>query len=97
MERIIVALSAPFIVDGIDLPVEASIGIVVAGAHGEDPTTLFQHADVAMYVAKNQGIGIFAYRPDLDLHSPERLSLLGQLARRSTPTSSSCTTSRRSP
>jgi len=75
------ALDQPFLVDGIDLDVEASIGVVVSGEHGEDSTTLLQRADVAMYVAKEKHVGIFAYDPGLDGHSPQRLALLGQLRR----------------
>ncbi|MGZ4807235.1 MAG: putative bifunctional diguanylate cyclase/phosphodiesterase, partial [Ilumatobacteraceae bacterium] len=75
------ALSTPFEVEGIDLSVEASIGVVMSGIHGGDAASLIQHADVAMYVAKDQGIGVFAYRPDLDLHTPARLALLGELRR----------------
>lgn len=78
-ENLNVALSEPFTVEGIDLAVEASIGVVVSGIHGSDATSLFQHADVAMYIAKEQGLGLFGYRPDLDVHSPERLALLGDL------------------
>ncbi len=57
------ALHAPFRVHDIDLDVEASIGIVVSGAHGQDPTTLLQHADIAMYVAKDHNLGVCAYDP----------------------------------
>jgi diguanylate cyclase len=56
-ERLRAALAATFTVDGIDLDVEASIGVVVSGEHGEDAATLLQRADVAMYVAKEQGLG----------------------------------------
>jgi len=50
-------------VHDIDLDVEASIEIVVAGAHGQDPTTLLRHADIAMYVAKDHNLGVCAYDP----------------------------------
>jgi diguanylate cyclase len=80
-ERLRGALSGTFTVDGIDLDIEASLGLVVSGLHGEDVATLLQRADVAMYVAKEQGLGIFVYDPDADGHSPERLTLLGDLRR----------------
>ena len=51
----------------IDLDVEASIEIVVAGAHGQDPTTLLRHADIAMYVAKDHNLGVCAYDPGWNL------------------------------
>jgi diguanylate cyclase len=75
------ALEAPFRVEGVDLDVEASIGVVLSGEHGQDTTTLLQRADVAMYVAKVQNLGIFAYDPSVDGHSPARLALLGDLRR----------------
>ena len=79
--RTLDALTQPFLVDGLDLEVEASIGVVLAGLHGDDATTLMQRADVAMYVAKNRGIGIFSYDPDADHHHPDRLALLSDLRR----------------
>jgi diguanylate cyclase len=74
-------LDAPFRIDGIDLDVEASVGIVLAGEHGEDATTLLQRADIAMYVAKAQNLGVFAYDPGADGNSPARMALLGELRR----------------
>jgi diguanylate cyclase (GGDEF)-like protein len=74
-------LEAPFHVEGIDLDVEASIGVVLSGEHGEDATTLLQRADIAMYVAKAKNIGVFAYDRDVDGHSPARLALVGEFRR----------------
>jgi diguanylate cyclase len=73
------ALETPFRVDEVDLDVEGSVGIVLSGEHGEDPTTLLQRADIAMYVAKSQNMGVFAYDPETDGNSPARLALLGEL------------------
>lgn len=75
------ALETPFLIDGVALDVEASVGVVLSGEHGTDPTTLLQRADVAMYVAKAQNLGVFAYDPSTDGHSPARLALLGDLRR----------------
>ncbi len=79
--RLAAALAEPFEVDGVELDVEASIGVVVSGAHGDDPSILLQRADVAMYAAKHQGHGVMAYDSRTDQHSPDRLALLGQLRR----------------
>jgi diguanylate cyclase (GGDEF)-like protein/PAS domain S-box-containing protein len=76
-----VALETPFHVEGVDLDVEASVGVVISGDHGRDATTLLQRADIAMYVAKTRGLGLFAYDPDIDGHSPAKLALLGELRR----------------
>jgi diguanylate cyclase (GGDEF)-like protein/PAS domain S-box-containing protein len=75
------SLEASFQVDGVELEVEASIGVVLSGEHGTDAETLLQHADVAMYVAKTRNIGVLAYSADIDGYSPERLALLGDLRR----------------
>ncbi len=74
-------LESPFSVEGIDLDLEASVGVVVSGSHGEDAATLLQRADVAMYVAKARQLGAFAYDPDVDRHSPQKLALVGDLRR----------------
>lgn len=50
-ERIQAALRAPFAVDGRDLTVSASVGIVVASVDRIDIPDLLRNADVAMYQA----------------------------------------------
>lgn len=79
--RLRTAITASFEIDGIDLDVEASFGLVVSGIHGDDPSTLMQRADIAMYAAKKQGKGILAYDLGSDRRSPERLAMLGELRR----------------
>lgn len=73
------SLETPFFVEGVALDVEASVGVVLSGEHGSDPATLLQRADIAMYVAKTQNSGVFAYDPNVDGHSPVKLALLGEL------------------
>ena len=75
------ALEAPFHVEGIDLDVEASVGVVVSGGHGQDAATLLQRADVAMRAAKTQNLGVSVYDPAVDEHSPAKLALFGDLRR----------------
>jgi diguanylate cyclase (GGDEF)-like protein len=75
------ALAEAFRVEDVELDIDASIGVVISGAHGDDSQTLLQRADIAMYVAKQQKRGVVVYDPENDDHSPERLSLLGQLRR----------------
>jgi diguanylate cyclase (GGDEF)-like protein len=78
---LLAALSTPFHVEGVDLDVEASIGVVISGEHGQDPVTLMQHADIAMYIAKRQHLGVFAYDPSVDGHSATKLAMIGDLRR----------------
>jgi diguanylate cyclase (GGDEF)-like protein len=75
------ALSTPFHVEGVDLDVEASVGVVISGEHGRDPVVLMQHADIAMYIAKRQHLGVFAYDPSVDGHSATKLAMIGDLRR----------------
>ena len=80
-EKLQAALETPFHVEGVDLDVEASIGLVLSGEHGSDAATLLQRADIAMYVAKTQNLGVSVYDPTIDGHSPAKLALLGDLRR----------------
>ncbi len=80
-EKLRVALQQPINIDGVMLDLDASIGIAVYPEHGNDAAELLQHADVAMYVAKQAHIGFLVYDPAVDQHSPKRLALLGGLRR----------------
>jgi diguanylate cyclase (GGDEF)-like protein len=73
------ALQAPFTAAGLRLEVEASIGAAVYPEHGSDPDELLQHADIAMYLAKQTHAGFVLFDAGYDQHSAERLALLGQL------------------
>ncbi|MBI3597578.1 MAG: EAL domain-containing protein [Nitrospirae bacterium] len=75
------ALEEPFEIEALPVAVEISIGIALAPDHGENPESLIQRADVAMYTAKKKGIGYTVYAPELDSHSPRRLALMGELRR----------------
>ena len=75
------ALAGQFHVAGVDLDVEASIGVAVSGEHSCDPIALMRHADIAMYVAKTQRLGVAVYDPSLDGHSATKLALVGELRR----------------
>jgi diguanylate cyclase (GGDEF)-like protein/PAS domain S-box-containing protein len=56
-KRLIDALARPIVVNGRELFVSVSIGIVVADACGADADSLLRDADVAMYRAKESGGG----------------------------------------
>jgi len=68
-------------VAGTRLDVDASVGVVVSGEHGDDVDTLLRRADIAMYGAKARGLGVCPYEPGLADPDPERLGLLGELRR----------------
>ncbi len=73
------ALVEPFLVDGLQLTVEASCGITVAPDHGTSAEVLLQRADVAMSEAKGSAAPLAVYEPSLDLNTPERLAVLSEL------------------
>jgi diguanylate cyclase len=80
-DKLRTALHAPLTLDGVTLDLDASIGIAVYPDHGNDTAELLQHADVAMYSAKQTHAGFMVYDPAVDQHSPRRLALLGGLRR----------------
>ncbi len=77
-QRIHARLQAPFDIEGVRIEAGASIGIALYPEHGEDPATLLQHADVAMYQAKGSG-GFAFYDPGQDSHSMRRLRLMSEM------------------
>jgi diguanylate cyclase len=77
--RIHGALETPFSVSGFPLEIAVSIGVAAFPEHGEDVDTLLQHADVAMYVAKDGHSGTALYEPAQDTSDAARLALAGEL------------------
>jgi diguanylate cyclase (GGDEF)-like protein/PAS domain S-box-containing protein len=52
---IIESLSRPYQPEGIECTIGASIGVSIYPQHGDDPDTLINNADAAMYKAKSRG------------------------------------------
>lgn len=77
--KILDSLSEPFTLDEYSLNVEMSIGIALYPRHGVDIDSLLRRADVAMYVAKQEGNGYGIYDPAEDTNNARRLSLIGDL------------------
>lgn len=78
-EKIIDCLETPIPTSGVDLDIDVSIGIAMYPDHGTDAETLLQHADVAMYKAKEHNLGYAIYEPREDRHSVRRLTLMAEL------------------
>jgi diguanylate cyclase (GGDEF)-like protein/PAS domain S-box-containing protein len=78
-QKILQALEHPFVVDGRNIDVGASIGIAHWPEHGEEAETLMRHADVAMYAAKRAKRGYAVYAPQQDEHTAAHLALIGEL------------------
>ena len=80
-ERIRAVLTEPYHLDGMTLQVETSIGVALHPQHTDNVPRLLQLADVAMYQAKEDRTGVELYRPERDIHTPDRLDLLGSVRR----------------
>jgi diguanylate cyclase (GGDEF)-like protein len=79
--RLLDLLEQPFTLGGLQLEIDASIGMALSPDHGTDADTLLRRADVAMYVAKRGNSGYALYTADQDQHSPMRLALVAELRR----------------
>ncbi len=74
------AFREPFVLDGRDLFVTASIGISVHPQDGADAETLIKNADTAMYRAKEQGHDSFClYTATMNSEAMQRLRLENSL------------------
>ncbi|MEQ1620045.1 MAG: EAL domain-containing protein [Methylococcales bacterium] len=82
-ENIITDLSAAYLLPGSgEARIGVSIGISLYPEHGGTPETLLQQADTALYLAKSQGRGRYAYFSDeLTLIARERMDIEARLRR----------------
>ena len=78
-ERLLSILGRPFIIEGRTLTVGASIGIALYPRDGRDFSELLQHADAAMYCAKESGGAFRFYHPTLGTRATERLRVENEL------------------
>ena len=79
-EKIAMTMEEPFKVEDNLLSIDVSIGIAFYPDHGSDSDTLLQHADVALYAAKQTSNTCYAvYNADHDEHSMARLMLTVEL------------------
>jgi diguanylate cyclase (GGDEF)-like protein/PAS domain S-box-containing protein len=80
--RILTAIMQPILLARHEVMVTPSIGIAVYPTDGEDFETLFKSADLAMYFAKRQGPGTFAFfKSSMNANALKRLTIEGKLAR----------------
>ncbi len=81
-ERLIAGLAQPFVIDGHEMFVTASIGIACHPTDGSDAATLLKNADVAMYRAKQRGRNTFQFfTSDMNSESFEQMLLENSLRR----------------
>jgi diguanylate cyclase (GGDEF)-like protein/PAS domain S-box-containing protein len=79
-EQILSSLARPFVLEGREFFVTASIGIALAPQDGEELSQLMKNADTAMYHAKERGKNNFQfYQADMNASALERLELESDL------------------
>jgi diguanylate cyclase (GGDEF)-like protein len=71
----------PVDVAGLTVEIDASIGVAWAPAHHRDLSGLLHCADVAMYQAKQAGVGVVAYDSADDVHPDRNVALVPELRR----------------
>ncbi|MDB5991691.1 MAG: diguanylate cyclase/phosphodiesterase [Herbaspirillum sp.] len=77
--NIVEQLQQPFQLNGIQIQINASIGIACYPGDGASTMILMRNADAAMYRAKREGTGyVFYHQADTD-QMPSRLLLMSQL------------------
>jgi diguanylate cyclase (GGDEF)-like protein len=78
-KKLIQTLDRPFLIKDLQLHVYASIGLAMFPQQGDDAQTLLQHADIAMYEAKREGLPFTVYDEGIDEFSIRRLALTNEL------------------
>ncbi len=81
VERITEDLREPFVIEGRELFVRASVGIALRDAYQKSPEELLRDADVAMYRAKEEAAGYRMFDPAMYERVLERLELENDLRR----------------
>jgi diguanylate cyclase (GGDEF)-like protein/PAS domain S-box-containing protein len=78
-QNILTKLQQPFQLNGIQIQINASIGIAIYPRDGASTIHLMRNADAAMYQAKREGTGfVFYHQADTD-QTPSRLLLMTEL------------------
>jgi diguanylate cyclase (GGDEF)-like protein len=81
-DKVLACCAEPFVIDGRELHMTASIGVSVFPEDGTDGETLLKNADAAMYRAKDKGRGNYQfYAAQMNAQGTERLMLESGLRR----------------
>jgi diguanylate cyclase (GGDEF)-like protein/PAS domain S-box-containing protein len=81
-DKLLATLTAPQLINGMELSVDASIGVAVFPQDGNDVRRLLRSADVAMYRAKARGRGrVQSFAPALGEQAARRYQLEVELRR----------------
>jgi len=75
-QRILSTFQPPYVINGQEVFITTSIGIAIFPLDSDNSGTLLQHADTAMYQAKNKGKSAYAvFKPEMTEVSHERLQM----------------------
>jgi diguanylate cyclase (GGDEF)-like protein len=78
-QKVLQEIARPLFIERQPLAVGASIGVACFPDHGASAEALLQRADVAMYAAKSNGVGIAVYAPEGDRNTSRRVTLIAEL------------------
>jgi diguanylate cyclase (GGDEF)-like protein len=79
LERVRAELTRELVLDGVPLTIEASFGVALYPAHGEDVERLLRHADAAMYHGKRGAADIVIYAGERMAHPTQWLVVQAEL------------------
>ena len=77
--EITAAFEQSFIVDGLIIDIRLSVGLTTSNTSATSSEALLQHADIALYSAKDSHDSYRLFEPSLDKYSLQRLNLMTQL------------------
>lgn len=79
-EQIESAIASPFVVEGLNLEISSSIGVVTTQGRHYSAAEMLRCAELAMYHVKNKGGGIARYTPELDADTNQRFVIMAEMA-----------------
>ena len=75
-QQLIERVSQPYMIDGNNVSIGASVGIAIAHSHYQCADALVRDADLALYAAKDAGRGVYRiFAPDMHTVAQEKQSL----------------------
>ena len=75
-EKLVQAFAEPFSIDGFEYYLSISIGVSVSPRDGSNHEDLMHHADLAMYVAKEEDVSNYRlYEPIMNVHASEKAGM----------------------
>jgi diguanylate cyclase (GGDEF)-like protein len=79
INRITSIFNNPFSIEGMQIEVRPSMGIALFPEHGDEPASLLQRADIAMYQSKSEQSAYAIYDARQDKSSATKIHLMSEL------------------